>query len=186
MCLQLFLHFPSLPQFSPLWFPCRFSLMLVSYEANKRWAAWHRVTPAIRSDGKTKRLHLFSLNSAPNPIPHHPSVSILFLWIVLKATQCLRISTCPPPLFSSTLNSVHPLPLPKTKALRSWRPKCKTYSLPVPWTHAHREKESGSSWVENSIEHARQYNGNSCETLEDHTMQKICKLSILLFDYIIF
>lgn len=43
----------------------------------------------------------------PSPMPHHLSVSYLFLWPALKATQCLRISTCSP---SSTLNSVHPLP----------------------------------------------------------------------------
>lgn len=33
-------------------------------------------------------------------------------------------------------------------------------------------KQSGSSSVENSTEHTRQYKRNSCETLEDHTMQK--------------
>lgn len=33
------------------------------YVANKHWAAWHRVTPAVRGSGKTKRLRLFSLES---------------------------------------------------------------------------------------------------------------------------
>lgn len=109
MCLQLFYPLPSLPLLCPFFISQQVFLMLAWYEANKHWAAWHRVTPAIRGGGKTKRLHLFSLKSAPTPTPHHPSVSILFLWLMLKATQCLRISTCsphPPP----TLNPVHPLP----------------------------------------------------------------------------
>lgn len=110
MCLQLFCPFPSLPQLSPFYSPAGFPYvgLLRGQQTLSRLAQGDLLAPAIRGDGKTKRLHLFSLNSAPNPMPHHPSVSILFLWLMLKATQCLRISTCPHPLSPpSTLNPVH-------------------------------------------------------------------------------
>lgn len=144
--------------------------MSACYEANKNWAAWHRVTPAIEGSGKTRRLHLFSLNSAPNPMPHHPSVSILFLWPVLKGHTVSQDFHMPP----FTLN-----PLPQLKVYLRLRFSDvedldvniqSTSSLNTP---IQREgKPSGSSSVENSAEHARQYKWNSCETLEDHTMQK--------------
>ena len=118
--------FPSLPQLSPFHFPGRFPHppTLVHYEANKHWATWHRVTPAIRGDGKTKRLHLFPLNSAPPP-PHPPPQFHASSSFCVQSVFVARVKRphsvsgfpqappCAPPpptptLSPSNLNPVHP------------------------------------------------------------------------------
>lgn len=114
MCLQLFLPLsqpaPVKPPF--LFRSSFFPLALACYEANKHRAAWHRVTPAIRGDGKTKK-DCICFHSTQPLIPCLIILlcPLLFLWLVLKATQRLRISTCPPPHPTSTpLHLKHPLP----------------------------------------------------------------------------
>ena len=77
--------FPSLPQSGPYYLSAGFlhvSLLWGQQTLNR--LAQGDLPPSEVVAKQKQRLHLFSLNSDPNHMPHHPSVSILFLWLVLK------------------------------------------------------------------------------------------------------
>lgn len=126
MCLQLFRHFSQPAPVKSLLFPRQVPThppthvsplrgqQTLSYLAqgdpcHQRWWQNKKIASVSTQLGPppTPPLPL-----SPYPMPHHPSVSILFLWLMLKghtvSQDFHKPHPAPPTLSPSNLNPVHP------------------------------------------------------------------------------